>query len=80
MPAAKQGLQDSDPTIAELLKPHGYATGQIGKNHLGDRNDNSGTPLPFMMNSPHRVAASATATDRSFRARWSSRGLCEWPP
>ncbi len=39
MPAAKQGLQDSDPTIAELLKPHGYATAQIGKNHLGDRNE-----------------------------------------
>ncbi len=39
MPAAKQGIQDSDPTIAELLKPHGYATAQIGKNHLGDRNE-----------------------------------------
>src|SRR3978361_2206091 len=39
MPAAKQGLQDSDPTIAELLKPHGYASAQIGKNHLGDRNE-----------------------------------------
>ncbi|MET0543688.1 MAG: arylsulfatase [Variovorax sp.] len=39
MPAAKQGLQDSDPTIAELLKPLGYATAQIGKNHLGDRNE-----------------------------------------
>jgi arylsulfatase A-like enzyme len=39
MPAAKQGLQASDPTIAELLKPLGYATAQIGKNHLGDRND-----------------------------------------
>jgi arylsulfatase A-like enzyme len=39
MPAAKQGLQDKDPTIAELLKPHGYATAQIGKNHLGDRNE-----------------------------------------
>jgi len=39
MPAATQGLQDSDPTIAELLKPHGYATAQIGKNHLGDRNE-----------------------------------------
>ena len=39
LPAAKQGLQDSDPTIAELLKPHGYATAQIGKNHLGDRNE-----------------------------------------
>ncbi|MDM0050487.1 arylsulfatase [Variovorax sp. J22R115] len=39
MPAAKQGLQDKDPTIAELLKPLGYSTAQIGKNHLGDRNE-----------------------------------------
>ena len=39
MPAAKQGLQDKDPTIAQLLKPLGYATAQIGKNHLGDRNE-----------------------------------------
>jgi len=39
MPAAKQGLQDKDPTIADLLKPLGYATAQIGKNHLGDRNE-----------------------------------------
>ena len=39
MPGAKQGIQDKDPTIAELLKPLGYATGQFGKNHLGDRNE-----------------------------------------
>ncbi len=39
LPAAKQGLQDKDPTIGELLKPLGYATAQIGKNHLGDRNE-----------------------------------------
>jgi arylsulfatase len=39
LPGAKQGLQDKDPTIAELLKPRGYATAQIGKNHLGDRNE-----------------------------------------
>ena len=39
LPAAKQGLQDKDPTIAELLKTLGYATAQIGKNHLGDRNE-----------------------------------------
>ena len=32
------GLQAEDPTIAELLKPLGYATGQFGKNHLGDLN------------------------------------------
>ena len=36
LPGADVGLQPEDPTIAELLKPHGYATGQFGKNHLGD--------------------------------------------
>ena len=39
MPGATIGLQPEDPTIAELLKPLGYATGQFGKNHLGDRNE-----------------------------------------
>jgi len=39
LPAAKQGISAKDPTIAQLLKPLGYATGQIGKNHLGDRNE-----------------------------------------
>jgi arylsulfatase A-like enzyme len=38
LPGADVGLQASDPTIAELLKPLGYATGQFGKNHLGDLN------------------------------------------
>jgi arylsulfatase len=37
LPGAALGLQVEDPTIAELLKPLGYATGQFGKNHLGDR-------------------------------------------
>jgi arylsulfatase len=39
MPGATVGLQAEDPTIAELLKPLGYATGQFGKNHLGDRDE-----------------------------------------
>ena len=39
LPAATVGLQARDATIAELLKPLGYATGQFGKNHLGDRNE-----------------------------------------
>jgi len=39
MPGDKQGIQAKDPTIAELLKPLGYNTGQFGKNHLGDRNE-----------------------------------------
>jgi arylsulfatase A-like enzyme len=39
MPGADVGLRADDPTIAEVLKPHGYATGQFGKNHLGDKNE-----------------------------------------
>jgi arylsulfatase len=39
LPGADLGLQAEDVTIAELLKPHGYATGQFGKNHLGDRDE-----------------------------------------
>ena len=38
-PSWPVGLQAEDMTIAELLKPLGYATGQFGKNHLGDGNE-----------------------------------------
>jgi len=44
LPGAAAGMRPEDPTIAELLKPHGYATGQFGKNHLGDRDEH----LPTM--------------------------------
>ncbi|MEH6593641.1 MAG: sulfatase-like hydrolase/transferase, partial [Halioglobus sp.] len=38
-PGSDLGLQPEDPTLAELLKPLGYATGQFGKNHLGDKDE-----------------------------------------
>ncbi|MEA2768066.1 MAG: hypothetical protein QOD93_1028 [Acetobacteraceae bacterium] len=39
LPGAPEGLSEKDPTLAELLKPLGYASGQFGKNHLSDRNE-----------------------------------------
>jgi arylsulfatase A-like enzyme len=47
LPGAEAGLQREDPTIAELLKPLGYATGQFGKNHLGDRDEHLPTAHGF---------------------------------
>jgi arylsulfatase A-like enzyme len=39
LPGADLGIRPEDPTIAALLKPRGYATGQFGKNHLGDKDE-----------------------------------------
>ena len=39
LPGAPEGMKVEDPTIAVLLKEHGYMTGQFGKNHLGDRDE-----------------------------------------
>jgi arylsulfatase len=39
LPGADLGLRDEDPTIATALKTHGYATGQFGKNHFGDKDE-----------------------------------------
>ncbi len=39
LPGAPEGMKKEDPTIATLLRAQGYATGQFGKNHLGDRDD-----------------------------------------
>jgi len=47
MPGAAQGLQARDVTMAQLLKAQGYATGQFGKNHLGDRNEHLPTVHGF---------------------------------
>ncbi len=47
LPGAAQGLQAEDPTLADLVKPLGYATGQFGKNHLGDRDEHLPTAHGF---------------------------------
>ncbi len=47
MPGSEQGIKDNQPTIAELLKPLGYTSGQFGKNHLGDRDEHLPTNHGF---------------------------------
>ncbi|WP_240722850.1 arylsulfatase [Poseidonocella sp. HB161398] len=47
LPGAVQGLSTEDPTLAEMLKPLGYRTGQFGKNHLGDRDEHLPTNHGF---------------------------------
>jgi arylsulfatase len=47
LPGADLGLQKEDPTIAGLLKAQGYATGQFGKNHLGDKDEHLPTNHGF---------------------------------
>jgi arylsulfatase A-like enzyme len=47
LPGAKEGLSEKDPTLAQILKGQGYATGQFGKNHLGDRNEHLPTVHGF---------------------------------
>ena len=47
LPGAEEGMQEEDPTIAVVLKDLGYATGQFGKNHLGDRDEHLPTNHGF---------------------------------
>ena len=47
LPGAKQGMREEDPTIATVLKHQGYATGQFGKNHLGDQDEHLPTNHGF---------------------------------
>ena len=85
MPAAKQGLQDKDPTIAELLKPYGYATAQTGKNHLGDRNEFLPTVHGFdefygvlyHLNAMEEPYQADYPKAREFRARFGPRNIVD---
>jgi arylsulfatase A-like enzyme len=47
LPGSPLGLKKEDPTLAEFLKPHGYASGQFGKNHLGDLDEHLPTAHGF---------------------------------
>jgi arylsulfatase len=83
LPGAELGLRAEDITIAEALKPLGYATGQFGKNHLGDRNEFLPTVHGFdeffgnlyHLNAEEEPEHPDYPKDPSFRARFGPRGV-----
>jgi arylsulfatase A-like enzyme len=83
MPGAEQGIQDKDPTIAELLKPLGYTSGQFGKNHLGDRDEHLPTEHGFdeffgnlyHLNAEEEPESEFYPDDPDFRERFGPRGV-----
>ncbi|GJM62868.1 arylsulfatase [Persicobacter diffluens] len=83
MPGSKIGLQKEDPTLAELLKPLGYATGQFGKNHLGDRDEFLPTNHGFdefygnlyHLNAEEEPEDPAYPRDPAFRKKYGPRGV-----
>ena len=85
LPGATLGLQKEDPTIAELLKPLGYATGQFGKNHLGDRNEFLPTVHGFdefygnlyHLNAEEEPELPDYPKDPAFRAKYGPRGVLD---
>ena len=85
LPGATLGLQKEDPTIAELLKPLGYATGQFGKNHLGDRNEFLPTVHGFdefygnlyHLNAEEEPELPTIRRDPAFRAKFGPRGVMD---
>lgn len=85
LPASTLGLQKEDPTIAELLKPLGYATGQFGKNHLGDRNEYLPTVHGFdefygnlyHLNAEEEPELPDYPKDPAFRAKFGPRGVMD---
>ena len=85
LPGATLGLRKEDPTIAELLKPLGYATGQFGKNHLGDRNEFLPTVHGFdefygnlyHLNAEEEPELPDYPKDPAFRAKFGPRGVID---
>jgi arylsulfatase len=83
LPAATLGLQAEDMTIAEALKPLGYATGQFGKNHLGDRNEFLPTAHGFdeffgnlyHLNAEEEPEREDYPKDPAFKAKYGPRGV-----
>jgi len=84
-PGASIGLQSEDPTLAEMLKPLGYVSGQFGKNHLGDRNEFLPTVHGFdeffgnlyHLNAEEEPENPDYPSDPAFRAEFGPRGVLD---
>lgn len=83
LPGAREGLQKEDPTIADLLKPMGYTSGQFGKNHLGDGDEHLPTVHGFdeffgnlyHLNAEEEPEHPDYPKDPAFRQRFGPRGV-----
>jgi arylsulfatase A-like enzyme len=83
LPGADLGLRPEDPTIAELLKPLGYMTGQFGKNHLGDKDEFLPTNHGFdefygnlyHLNAEEEPENSDYPKDPAFKKKYGPRGV-----
>ncbi|GJL81245.1 MAG: arylsulfatase [marine bacterium B5-7] len=83
LPGASEGMQIEDPTIAGLLKNQGYATGQFGKNHLGDKDEMLPTNHGFdeffgnlyHLNAEEEPENEDYPKDPAFREKYGPRGV-----
>ena len=83
LPGAELGARAEDPTIAEMLKPLGYATGQFGKNHLGDRDEHLPTMHGFdeffgnlyHLNAEQEPECEDYPKDPAFKKKFGPRGV-----
>ncbi len=83
LPGAPEGMKAEDPTIATLLKAQGYATGQFGKNHLGDRDDMIPTKHGFdeffgnlyHLNAEEEPEHPDYPKNPEFKKKWGPRGV-----
>lgn len=84
-PGSPIGIDGRDPTLAEVLKPLGYRTGQFGKNHLGDKNSHLPTVHGFdqffgnlyHLNTEEEPELMMWPDDPGFDARYSPRGVLD---
>ncbi|CAN7194871.1 arylsulfatase [Rhizobium sp. LjRoot98] len=83
MPGDPHGIQDWMPTIADVMKSKGYATGQFGKNHLGDRDEHLPTKHGFdeffgnlyHLNAEEEPEGYFYPKDAEFRKKYGPRGV-----